>query len=43
MSFYSDIRCLTGSEVTVGPTDFYNIQKKGYEMMTIPVDGGKST
>ena len=24
MSFYSDIGCLTGSEVTVSPIDFYN-------------------
>ena len=27
MSFYSDIGCLTGSEVTVSPIDFYNTHK----------------
>ena len=33
MSFYSDIGCLTGSEVTVSPIDFYNTHKGERIMM----------
>ena len=33
MSFYSDIGCLTGSEVTVSPIDFYNTHKGERAMM----------
>ena len=33
MSFYSDIGCLTGSEATVSPIDFYNTHKGERIMM----------